>query len=211
MTLKRDYSDTNVLNSMASHFATLLLGENYIVYWQARDVVQTLDGSYFQWSTAYATHMADASFLARVTAADGMVTITDSVPASPTWILRPITTAGPIGQDELLLPVISIEVGPAQEVRNMELGSRVKWRYRHLIVDGYTRTKAEQRKFIDMLSDWFEGNTVYQVYNHDAGTLAVVGDGVECTDTSVNFSVDPVAVEPVTYQVICNSRLEYIA
>lgn len=209
-TLAGQYSATNVLNSMASILASKFLSVNYIVYWHNRDAVQTLDGLYFSWSTNSATHMADPTFSARVAAADGMVSLAESVSASPTWISRPITTAGAISQDQLLLPVISVEVGPALPVRNYQIGGTDKWRYRQLMLDGYVRTRAEQRKFIDWFAQWFDNETFYTVQDHDAGSLATVGD-VECIDSTVRHRIDPIAVEPVVFQVVGNTRLQYIA
>lgn len=209
-TLLAQYSENNIVNSIASVLASNLLSANYLVYWQARDGVQTPDGFYYGWSTNYATYMADGTFLARITAAKGMVTLVEHIPASPTWILRPITTAGPIGQDQLVLPVLSVEVGPMLNVKNYELGSAKSWRSRHLVIDGYVRDQSEQKTFMDLLSIWFDNETFFSVQDHDAGTLATVGD-IETDKTQVDYAIQPIAVEPVTFQVICNSRLQYIA
>ena len=209
-TLAEQYSDNNVLNSIALDLANKFLSVNYVVYWANRDIVQTLDGSYFGWSTNYATHMADGTFAARIAAADGMVSLTESLSASPTWILRPITTAGPIAQNEHLLPVISVEVGAAVPVRPYELGSRDKWRHRLLMLDGYVTSRKELRKFVDWFGLWYDSELHLDIQDHDAGSLATVGD-VEFVDTNVRYRVDPIAVEPVVFQVICTTRLTYIA
>lgn len=204
------FSETNVVNTVSRYVASKLLAENYLVYWHARDAVETPDGWYFEWSTNYATYMLDATFLARETAAKGLVVLTDSLPAEPRFVERPITQVGPINQNEVPIPALSIEVGPSKFVAEYEIGSGLKWRYRHLIVDGYVRTRAEQAKFKDFLALWFEHNQLFDIADNDAGSTAIVGT-VYVQEPDVDYAIYTDTPKATTFQVICNARLDYIA
>lgn len=210
MSVRSDYSETNIVNSISTVLASNLLGVGYLIYWRLRDAVQTPDGWYFQWSTNYPTYMLDVTFAAKVNASQGLITLSDSLPAEPVFIQRPIQAAGPITQNTVVIPALSVEVGPPVPIRNWELGSKLKMFGRHLIVDGYLRNHSEQAKFKDWLANWFDSSTVFQILDHDGGTLALI-DTLDTNDTIVDFAVNVAAQEQTTYQVLCNSRLEYIA
>lgn len=210
MTTRDKYSETNIVNSISVALAQKLLDAGYMIYWRLRDAVQTPDGWYYQWSTNFATYMADGTFSARVTASLGLMTLTDSLPTEPVFVQRQLAAAGPIAQNVVPVPALSVEVGPPVAIRNWELGSKLKLFGRHLIVDGYLRNRSEQIRFKDWLADWFDSSTVFSIVDHDAGTLAPV-DTLDTNDTVVDFAVVVDGQEQTTYQVLCNTRLEYIA
>lgn len=204
------YSESNIVNSLSIALANKLLLASYLVYWHKRDAVQTPDGMYFQWSTNYASYMADVTFAARVTAGKGMIALRDSLPAEPVFIQRHIQTAGPIKQNEVPVPALSVEVGPPVAIKDWELGSKMKLWGRHLIIDGYVRDQSEQRRFKDYLAIWMMDDQFFTISDHDSGSLAEVGP-LDTNDTVIDFAVEVAGQEQTTYQVLCNSRLEYVA
>ena len=209
MASQLDFSETNIVNTLSVFLAQKLMNVGYLIYWRQRDAVQTPEGWYYEWSTNYSTYMADATFAARVNSGNGLVVLTDSLPTEPVFIKRHIQVAGPIKQNEVPVPAISVEVGPPVAITNWELGSGLKMRGRHLIVDGYVRDRSEQAKFKDWFAMWFDNDTYFTIQNHDDGSLVAVGQ-LDTNDTVVDFAVEVAGQEQVTYQVLCNSRLEYI-
>jgi hypothetical protein len=210
MELLEQFSETNIVNTVSLYLAAKLLERGYGLYWHARDAVQTPDGWYFDWGQQYAAYLGDPVFGPWLAGAKGLVMLTDDLPAEPRFVQRPIEQVGPVPQHQVMVPVLSVEVGPAVAMRNFELGSKLKWRGRHLVVEGYVRTKAELGVFKDALGNWFDNETCFDIADHDAGTLATVGQ-IEFCDTLVDYDINVNGTEAATYQVICNSRLEYVA
>jgi hypothetical protein len=207
------YSETNILNSLTLYLATKFLAAGFLIYWHARDAVQintTSSGWYLQYSQNSSTYLADPTFAAAYAAAKGLVTFVDGIPAVPRFIVR-LTSDQSIGPaDAVPVPAVSVEIGASVPLANYELGSTTKWRSRHLVVDSYVRTPAEQKLFKDLLAQWFEPDLNLTVNDHDAGTLAVVGT-VEVLDTAIADARVPNQAEATTYEVLLNSRIEYIA
>lgn len=207
------FSESNVLNSLSLYVASKLLASGYLLYWHKRDAVQIADSStgwYTEWSKNGATYLANSTVAAAFSAARGLVTLTGEIPAVPRFIIRLIddTSIGPA--DVVSVPTLSIEVGPAIAVSDYELGSGKKWRSRHLIVDGYVRTVEEQGRFKDFFSLWFDNNQALTIRNHDAGTLAQVGE-VTVVDSVPRYQTLVMGAEATTYQVLLNARLVYVA
>lgn len=205
-----EFSENNVISSLSLWLAGQLLGAGYLIFWKARGAVQTPDGWYFDWNSNYASILLDPTFAARWAGGKGLLTLADHTPTEPRFVERPITEAGPIPQHEVLVPALSIEVGPALEIANVELGSRVKWWSRHLVVEGYARNRVELAYLKDKLPIWFKGESTFDIANHDAGSLATVGQ-VEVLDTIVDYQISRTGIEQATYYIIGNARLEYAA
>jgi hypothetical protein len=205
------FSYGNLLNSMSLEVSTKLLAAGYLIYWRQPDSVQTGAGWYNQYSTTFATHLADGTFASAVTGAKGLITLTDQIPALPRYIVRPISDGTVPGEHEVMVPTLSIEVAPPQVASRYELGSDLKYRNRHLVIDGYLRTKAEQTAMEDMLSVLFDQDQHFDILDHDAGDLAVIGQVRVNHPTVVSGTIQPQGVESVTYQVVMNTFLEYVA
>lgn len=204
------YSETNVVHSLSTVIANDLLLAGYLVYWHAIQSVQTLDGVYANWNDNYSVYISNPTFAGRWNSAKGLAMLTDHLPTEPRFVERPISVVGPISTHEVLIPALSVEVGPAIEIANYELGSTLKWWNRHLVIEGYARNRTELAFFKDKLPIWFRGETTFDVVNHDAGSLAAVGP-VQSMDTVVDYEIVRAGPEQTTYHVICNARLEYIA
>ena len=106
------------------------------------------------------------------------------------------------------MPAMAIALGAPVPLAAVEIGTKVKWRTRHLMIDSYTRTTDEQGLFKDALANWLDENTILAIADHDAGTLAVVG-AVEVLDSTVASARVVDRAEAVTYEVLLNARLEY--
>lgn len=205
-----EYSTRNVSNSLSIVLADKLLAFGYIIYWPSVSAVQTLDGWYYQWNTAYASYAADSTFMAAWNNAKGLLSLVDHLPTEPRFVERPITVVGTIPQSEVLIPALSLEIGSAVEIYNAEIGSDLKWWNRHLLVEGYVRDRNEAAEFADKLGIWFKGDTTYDISDQDAGSFAAIGD-VQVLDTVVEYEIHTEGSIQETYHVICNARLEYVA
>jgi len=204
------YSETNVLNSLSLYVATKLLAANYLLYWQYRDALQAPSGWYPQWQANKLSYLVDVTLAAEVANAQGLLTIVGAIPAVPRYVTRLIddTSVGP--PDEVSVPTFSIEVGAAIPGPPYELGTKVRWRSRHLIIDSYARTEQESRRFKDFLALWFDADLLLQVVDHDAGDLADVGS-LAVMDTSVHSATVLDGVEATTYEVLLHAGLIYVA
>lgn len=204
------YSETNVLNSVSMYVTTKLLAAGYLIYWQHRDALQAGSGWYPQWNANKAAYLVDVTLAGEVTNAQGLLTIVGAIPAVPRYVTRLIddTSVGP--PDEIAVPTVSIEVGPPIPGPPYELGTKVRWRSRHLVLDGYMRTEQESRRFKDLLALWFDADQVLQVVDHDAGDLADVGSLV-VMDASVHSATVLNGVEATTYEVLLHAGLIYVA
>lgn len=207
------FSENNITGSLALVVANNILDLGYLVYWHAKQAVQIDIASpdwYFNWNTNFATYMIEPNFSAAWANAKGLLMLTDYLPTEPRFIERPIDVVGPIPDDQVQIPALSIEVGPPVEISNYELGSRLKWYNRHLVLEGYLRNRTELSIFKDQLAEWFRGDTPIDIRNHDAGNLALIGT-VSVLDAAVDYEINRESTEQTTFHVICNARLEYVA
>lgn len=205
------YSEFNIMNSIATYVAAQLLAAGYVVYWQARDLLQVGASTWYQqYSTKSALYLADSGFLTLLQGKKGIVTLRQALPADPVFVARPTLDGSVLPPDAVATPALSIEIGPSQPIGHYELGTTLKWRSRHLVIDGYTRTQDEQARFKDYLSLWFEPDIPLSIYNHDAGTGTLI-DTLLPLDGRVDAATVIDRADAVTYQVLLNARLEYIA
>ena len=105
-----------------------------------------------------------------------MVTFVDTIPAVPRFITRLTddTSVGPA--DTVPVPAMAIALGAPVPLAAVEIGTKVKWRTRHLMIDSYTRTTDEQGLFKDALANWLDENTILAIADHDAGTGTTAPD-----------------------------------
>lgn len=203
-------NEHNVANSVALYLAAKLLAEGYLLYWHAIDAVQTPDQWYSQYSVNQASYLLDSTFAARVASAKGLLTILPKKSAIPRWIQRPTNDGTVQPQDSVPIPALSLTIDPVVTVANYELGSKLKWRVRRLTIDGYARDETEQSRFVDLLADWLDNETMLDVLDHEAGDLALLGTvEVDRVSLDAGFAFDE--AEAATYEVLFNARLEYVA
>lgn len=204
------FSERNILNSLAVYLAPKLMELRYLIYWHARQAVQTPDGLYTDWEANRETYMADPVFAAQWAGAQGLMTVVTGTSAVPRFVQRLIDDASVGPADVVTVPVISLELAGVLPTGNYEIGSTRKWRARHLIVDCYVRDEAEQAKVQDALSLWFDAELPLTVRDHDAGDLSEVGLA-SVMDPVVLTTSFPQDAEATTYEVLLNARLIYVA
>lgn len=206
------YSERNIVNSAALYLAAKLLAKGYLIYWHKVDALQistAASGWYFQFTPNKAAYLADATVAAAVSGAKGVVTVVDGLPAVPRFITRLISDDS-LGQDDAItVPAISVECSPVLLTSRYELGSTVKWRSRHLLVDAYVRDDDEQASFKDWFALWFEQDTVIDVYDHE-GSLDPVGP-LDLNQVRVDADRFADGAEATTYQVLAQAVAEYVA
>ncbi len=206
------YSERNIMNSVALYLAAKLLEKGYLVYYHKVDALQISDdptGWYFEFTANKAAYLADPTVAAAITAAEGVVTIVDGLPAVPRFITRLISDES-LGQDDAItVPAVSVECSPVLLTSRYELGSRLKWRNRHLIVDAYVRDDDEQASFKDWLALWFEQDTVIDVVDHE-GSMDPVGP-LDLDQVRVDSDRFVDGAEATTYQVLAQAVAEYVA
>lgn len=205
-----DYSERNIANSAAAYLATQLVAANYLLYWYEQDAVETPDGWYPEYSTKSATYLANATFAARVAAAKGIVTLKGELTANPVFVTRHSSRGTLDGTEYIPIPAFAIEVSPPVVLRNAELGTKVKFRARSLLIFGFARDVSEQGRFSDLLAEWFDDGEPLAVANHDDGTGALIGH-LSVDEPSVDTSTVIDGPEAQTYVVELNARLEYVA
>lgn len=204
------YSDTNISNSIAVLLASKLITSGYLVYWHDTDQVQTPDGMYYQYSVNQAAYLADPDFLEEVTNAKGLLTVTGDEAANPRFITRLSKDGTVEGQDSIHVPALSIGVGPMVPMGAYELGSTLKWRVRRLEIEVAARDEREQEAIAAMLGEWFDDDVSIEIVDHAAGDLSPVGK-VLVTRPSTQTEIIPIGAEAVTYQILFNARMEYVA
>jgi hypothetical protein len=203
-------SERNVQNSVASFLASKLITAGYLVYWHQIDSVETPDGVYPNYSTLQSTYLAIPGFMARVNLSKGLVTLTGNLSALPRFVTRPTSDGKVEGHDTVPTPALSVTVGPMVSDGDFELGSKLRWRSRHLMVQGFLRNDAEQQTFADVLAEWFDDHTIVEIRDHVAGSLALL-DTFDLVAPRVAKDTDVDGAEAVTYEVLVNARLEYVA
>ncbi len=205
------FSTANITNSLGRALGDRLLSEGYLVYWHQIDAVQTPALWYHAYSQQQAAYLADSTFAAALAAAKGLITVTADISAAPRFVTRPIVDGTVAGQDTVPVPSVAIEVEAMLPRRNVEIGTATtKWRLRPLMVIGLARDVDEQRRFADLLADVFDEDTTFDVVDHDAGSQAAVGPiRVDQMTASRATALDD--AEALTYQVLVNAFLEYVA
>lgn len=213
MTTPEKFSETNILNSVATYLAPKLLADGYLLYWQDRDILQidgTATGFYFEFNTNRATILALPEVVTALGDARGILTIMQALPAVPRFVTRLIDDTSIGVADTVYVPAISIELDAPLVLENHELGTTVKLRSRHLLIDAYVRSPTEMSYWKDRMALWFEDERHLTIADHDAGTVATVGT-VDCFETNVSSVVLTAVPEAATYEVLLNTKLVYVA
>lgn len=205
------FGGVNLLNSIARYLGDRYRSVGYLNYWHDPvDAVETSDGWYHQWSTQQQNYLVDPVFSAQWTGAIGLMTLVTGRPAVPRIAERLIDdhSAGPA--ETVTVPVTSVELVGTLPTDDYELGSKRKWRARHLAVSAYARDEWEQRMLEDWWGLWFEDNQAITILDHAAGTLATIGSA-DVRNPAVVPYTDPLGEEAATYLVTLNARVVYVA
>jgi len=202
-------STLNFVNSVAEYLTGKLLAEDYLIYWQVLDAVQTPDGWYYEYSTNAATYLLDGTFQARVTAAKGLVALVPAIPAEPRFIARPTVDGTVLPENQVGIPAIAIHIEAAEPKAFYQIGSPMQWRRRILQLDCYARTQEEQRQWQDWLAVWFDTDIRIPVRDHEnaGGSL----EETWCHLTRIASNTVLYRAEAEAFQVVLTTFLEYIA
>lgn len=204
------YNEFNIANSFATYLAGKVLEADYLIYWHETDMLQTSTQILANYSQTQETHLADLGFAAEVAAAKGLLTICDDLAAIPRFTTR-LTNDGRVGgRDVVHVPAVSISIGPTVTLSPLEIGSLRKWRVRRLTIEGATRDEAEQESLLDLLGIWCDEDTTLAISNHSNSSLDSVGNVIVRRPSSQAATI-PTGAEAVTFQVLLNARLEYVA
>lgn len=207
-----NYSTGNVVNSITTPFSQLLLEAGYVVYWYETDVLQTLSGLKPTYSLSQQTYLADSGFQAELAAAVGLFTLRPEMSAIPRAIDRP-TVDGTIAglQGEVAIPAASLTVGSMVAEHFQEVGTRQMYRVRSLEIEAYLRTAGEAQQLADSLSETFDTDTSFAIYNHDGLAPTTPVGSLLVKRPLARRTTLPGAQEATTYQVTFSAMLEYVA
>lgn len=210
MTLTPELASTaNLENSVAEYLADKFLSKGYLIYWQELDGVQTPDGWYYEYTQNVQTYLLDGTFLARATAAKGMLTLVPAIPAEPRFVSRPTVDGTVLPESEIAIPALAIQLAASEPVRRYQLGDLAHWRQRLLTLECYARTPAEQHELHDWLALWFDPDVYLPLRDHE-GTGASLGDAW-CHKTRIDSNTVLYRAEAEAFQVVLTTFLEYIA
>jgi hypothetical protein len=210
VSLLDDFSSANVVNSLARAAADRLLEKGYLVYWHQIDAVQTPTLWYHAYAANQAAYLAAPAFAAELAAASGLVTIRADISALPRFVVRHTVDGTVPGPEAVPVPALAVELGPMRARGRYELGTGLQWRVRPLMVVALARDPDEQRRFGDWLSALFDEDAQFTVADHDGGSGDPVGP-VRVDRASTTQAVATDDAEALTYQVLVNAFLEYIA
>lgn len=209
----RDYGQLNILNSISQHWASALLREGFLCYWQSIDALQIADtatGWYLRYSNNRNAILATPAVQAAVASAKGVVTLVPAFPTVPRFLTRLINELTVGKADEVPIPASSLELGAPSVIAREGLGTKAKFRSRRITVDNFVRSERERALLEDLLSETFDEDTVITVRNHSDGSQAPVGE-VQILESAVASTQVVTGTEAQTYEVLLNARLVYVA
>ena len=135
----------------------------------------------------------------------------------PDFFKRPTNPAPPIEPAPSPGFVTTSRLESAMQVDLNAIASRQeKLRTRYLVGcdranQGLPVDEFEMGVIADFLAIWFDNNTNFSVYDHDAGTAVEIGQAQTIATVVDSFRNDGDGQEQTSYQVMCNTMLEYYA
>ncbi len=204
------FSTANITNSFGLAIGTMFLAKGYLIYWHQIDAVQTPTMWYHEYSAQQAAYLANPLYAAEVAAAKGLITLRADISALPRFVVRHTVDGTVSGPEEVPVPAISIEVAAMNPRSRYELGTGLRWRIRPFMLIALARDPDEQGRFTDWLSEMFDEDAHFTIYDHDAATQAEVGS-VRVDQVTNGRATATDDAEALTYQVLVNAFLEYVA
>jgi hypothetical protein len=204
------YSLSNQSNSVAEYLAAELLAKDYLLYWRTIDALQTVDGVYGNFYANQATILADSNVADELANSRGILTVLNMDAADPALLKRPTNDGGVVTPIDVPLPSIVISVGHLPNGGLLGIGSKMRERYTDLQLIGYGRSFEEQLYLTEVLRGRFDESLFIPMYDHDAGTRAVV-PAVEIQDVEFYSAVVPLEADVQAYEIALTARLRYEA
>lgn len=207
----REFSLSNLTNSLAEYLATALLDAGYLLYWPTLDALQTPDGVYPEYQENQAEILSlNTTVASRYAASRGILTVRSPDFSIPQYPTRPTEDSTVTSSEDMPIPSIVLEVEHAGNGQLIGLGSRERERYVSLDLYGLARDHGEQLYLADALRVAFDESQFLPVVNHDAGTRAPVGS-VEVVGSDVGTFMYPLGPDSRAFEVTLNARLRYEA
>jgi hypothetical protein len=204
------YSLSNLTNSISELLADELLAQDYLLYWRTIDALQTPDAVYGNYFANQAAILADPAVQAYLASARGILTVLNGDAADPALLKRPTGDGGVIAPVDVPVPSVVLAVSHLPNGELLQLGSRLRERFADLQLVGYARTFEEQLFLTEVLRLRFDESLFLSIYDHDAGTKAVIPP-VEIDDISFFSTVVPLTAEVQAYEIALTARLRYEA
>ena len=204
------YSLSNQSNSIAEYLATELLAKDYLLYWRTIDALQTPDGVYGSFFANQSTILADPDVADALADSRGILTVLNMDAADPALLKRPTSDGGVIAPVDVPLPSIVVAVSHLPNGELLGLGSRLRERFTDLQLVSYTRSFEEQLYLTETLRARFDESLFIPMYDHDAGTRAVI-PAVEIEEVAFYSAVVPLEADVQAYEIALTARLRYEA
>lgn len=204
------YSLSNLSNSVSEYLAAELLAQDYLLYWRTIDALQTPTAVYGNYFANQATILADAAVQTYLSNARGILTVLNGDAADPALLKRPTGDGAVVAPVDVPVPSVVLAVSHLPNGELLELGSRLRERFADLQLVGYARTFEEQLFLTEVLRARFDESLFLPVYDHDAGTKAVI-PSVEVQDVVFFSTVVPLTADVQAYEIALTARLRYEA
>jgi hypothetical protein len=136
-----DYTDLNIISSVARYLAEHLNSAGWAVYWQETNV-----------SSGVATN--------------GEVTLLPEFPNEPNVLARPQNVTGH-PQNKVVIPAFAIHVIPPQEASRTGLGEDEFYNKAVVVVDGFVIDRAQHLAFATLFREWFRTDTTVNMFDYE--------------------------------------------
>jgi hypothetical protein len=206
----REFSLSNLTNSLAEVLAEKLLEAGYLVYWHSLDALQTADAVYPEYQANQASVLLDESVAEQFANSRGVITLRNADFSFPQFPTRPTTDGAVVASEDVAVPTIVLQVQHQGHGRLLGLGTRERNRYASLDVYGLARDQGEQLYLADTLRVAFDESQFIPVEDHDAGTRAAVGS-LEIQGSGVGTFIYPLGPESMAFEFTLDARLRYEA
>lgn len=213
MATPSEFSATNIGNSLSLYLGAQCIQADLVVYWHELDALQIGTGTsdwYFEFSTNRTAILATPEVQTALNASRGVLTMYGAFPAEPRFIQRLISDVTAGSQQDVVIPALTFVVSPELMTQPYEIGTKLKWRKRSVMVEVITRTAQEQLWFADRLMNWLDDETAIVIHNHDDQSLTELGV-VETERVRVEMGTFTDAAMALTYQIVSGMWVNYVA
>lgn len=138
------FTNINVLTSVAGYFANQLTAAGYAVFWQAQQVFSG-------------------------TASLGEVTIVPEFPNEPSFLVQPPRDRT---QSEVVVPAFAVRFsGDPSEEERAGLGQDLFRQRGRIEIDGYVLNQAQHMAFATMFRNWFRQDTYITIWDWESNPV----------------------------------------
>ena len=179
------FSNINIVTSVAGFLANRLVESGWRVYWQARALFSGVGTM-------------------------GEVTLTPEFPNEPSFIVQPPRDRT---QSEILIPAFAVRLSeePVEEIR-AGLGQDLFREAGVIQIDGYVLNQAQHMAFATMFRNWFRQDTYIPIWNWEANpvTPQLIDDHNVYIENRQVEALEMVNLpSPVRYYLNCTADIVY--